>query len=363
MADDAAYELYIDQSPEEGGRWQNLYRDRKVEPLLDMLPVDLADAVILDTETTGLDEDDQIIEIGIIDAITGGVLFHSLVKPFDCAIHPEAEAIHGINEEMLAGAPGWLDIHDQVMSILTTRRVIGYNVHFDLNKIRASWAIPTWENPADRNATMAQADAFRETMNTVSRSAIDVMYWYAPYAGYWHNYFRNYTWVRLASAYAQECGKDLKDSHRALGDCAATLAVIKAVNAKLPAYNVKQAERREARRQFNAKVRDEWRIIKERQDVERARLETRRKRTAERKAARLATLEANTISRSDEYLILSQRPAGYMTATDILKAKREDQIWRQVGICATAYGDRFKIYLPASEVPSSGGAPDTVARQ
>lgn len=370
MSDDAEYELYIDQSPEDGGRWEQLYRNANVEPLLDMQPLDLANAVILDTETTGLDDTDQIIEIGIIDAMTGSVLFHSLVKPFNCAINPEAQAVHGISEEMLAGAPPWLDIHDKVMSILTTHRVIGYNIDFDLDKIRTSWAMPTWENPADREETMAHAAAFRETMNNISKNALDVMYWYAQYTGYWHDYFRSYTWIQLSSAYAAECGKDLKDSHRALGDCTATFEVIRAVNTKIPAYNVKQAERREARRQFNERVREKWRIIKAQQDVDKERyyaeqvkIAARRKRAAERKAVRLVTLETNTVSRSNTYLMKSERPAGYMTATDILKAKREGEMWHQVGICATAYGDRFNIYLPASELPGSAGAPDTAARQ
>ena len=362
MSDSADYELSIEYSRDDDGRLA-LFRDNKCEPLLDMQPLDLTDAVILDTETTGLDYDDQIIEIGIIDAMTGGVLFHSLVKPFNCAISPEAQAIHGISEEMLAGAPGWLDIHDQVMSILTTRKVIGYNVDFDLDKMRSSWAAPTWENPIDRKATMAEADAFSAAMNDISKHALDVMYWYAQFAGHWHHYFKNYTWVRLAGAYSSECGKDPKDLHGALADCAATLEVIQAVNEKIPAYNVKQAQRREARRQWNAEVREKWQAIKIKQDAEQAKLEARRKRNAERKAARMATLEANTVSHSEEYLMLSQRPAGYMTATDILKARRENQNWRQVGICATPYGDRYKIYLPASELPSSAGVADTAARQ
>jgi DNA polymerase-3 subunit epsilon len=39
-----------------------------------------ASPIVLDSETTGLAHDDQIIEIAILDE-TGAVLFHSLVRP------------------------------------------------------------------------------------------------------------------------------------------------------------------------------------------------------------------------------------------------------------------------------------------
>ena len=88
--------------------------------------------------------------------------------------------------------------------------------------------------------------------------------------------------------------------------------------------------------------------------VEVAKLKARRERYAALKASRMATLEANVLTRSTEYFKKSERPAGYKSATDILKEKREGEQWHQVGICATAYGDRFPIYLPAAAQPRGG---------
>lgn len=50
--------------------------------------------VYLDTETTGLDDDDEIVELGIADA-EGQVLVSTLVRPEHHTEWPEAEAING----------------------------------------------------------------------------------------------------------------------------------------------------------------------------------------------------------------------------------------------------------------------------
>ena len=48
------------------------------------------DFVIVDTETTGLGADDQVIEVAVVDA-SGKVLVERLVRP-TCPIHPRATA-------------------------------------------------------------------------------------------------------------------------------------------------------------------------------------------------------------------------------------------------------------------------------
>lgn len=89
--------------------------------------------------------------------------------------------------------------------------------------------------------------------------------------------------------------------------------------------------------------------LKAEERADRAKLAARRKKTAERTAINRAAFEANSVvSRSDQYFTMSQRPVGYMSYTDIAKAKREAEKWVQVGIAATCYGDKFPIYLPAT---------------
>ncbi len=60
-------------------------------------------ALFLDTETTGLDDQAEIVEIAIADH-TGQPVFESLVKPV-VPITPHLTAIHGIDNDMVADAP------------------------------------------------------------------------------------------------------------------------------------------------------------------------------------------------------------------------------------------------------------------
>ncbi|CAH0535465.1 hypothetical protein VST7929_03039 [Vibrio stylophorae] len=64
--------------------------------------------IYLDTETTGLDDNAEIIEISIISE-SGHVLLDTLVKPSQ-TVSAEATAIHGITDADLVGAPTWPEI-------------------------------------------------------------------------------------------------------------------------------------------------------------------------------------------------------------------------------------------------------------
>jgi len=66
---------------------------------------DLADLVFLDTETTGLGDNAQAIEIAIVDA-DGAVIFESYCRP-TVPVEPGAQAIHNIGAEKLEDAPSW----------------------------------------------------------------------------------------------------------------------------------------------------------------------------------------------------------------------------------------------------------------
>ena len=59
--------------------------------------------VILDTETTGLDNTAEAIQIGVL-APDGNVLLNTLVNPI-CHIPENVTHIHGITNEMVEDAP------------------------------------------------------------------------------------------------------------------------------------------------------------------------------------------------------------------------------------------------------------------
>ena len=81
--------------------------------------------IFLDTETTGLDDNAQIVEIGIID-INGEPLLETFIKPYN-PIPEEAIKIHGITNDMVKDAPYWSEIHEQFCNIIKDRTLIIYN--------------------------------------------------------------------------------------------------------------------------------------------------------------------------------------------------------------------------------------------
>ena len=85
--------------------------------------------LIFDTETTGLDENAEIIEISVIDSL-GTVLLDSLIKPSK-PIPNEATAIHGITNEMVESAPKWNDVVENIKALFNGQNVTAYNLIFD----------------------------------------------------------------------------------------------------------------------------------------------------------------------------------------------------------------------------------------
>ncbi|MEW9123794.1 MAG: 3'-5' exonuclease [Thermotaleaceae bacterium] len=94
--------------------------------------------VILDNETTGLEDYDEIVEIAIID-LNDNVLLNTFVMP-TVNISEEAESVHGISHERLVkeNAPGWETIYPMVKEILENKTVLAYNAEFDARMIRQS---------------------------------------------------------------------------------------------------------------------------------------------------------------------------------------------------------------------------------
>ncbi len=95
--------------------------------------------LILDTETTGLDSQAEIIEIAIINE-SGSVEFETLVKPIT-PIPADAIAIHGITNEQVQTAPSWMEIAATVHTILAGKDVAIYNAAYDVRLIKQTCAL------------------------------------------------------------------------------------------------------------------------------------------------------------------------------------------------------------------------------
>ncbi|MGV7185470.1 3'-5' exonuclease [Xanthomonas axonopodis] len=88
--------------------------------------------IFVDTETTGLNQDgrDEVLEIAIVNA-DGTILLNTLVCPARNTAWPEAQAIHGISPQDVAGAPSWSGLLPKIASICAGKTVVFYNAPFD----------------------------------------------------------------------------------------------------------------------------------------------------------------------------------------------------------------------------------------
>lgn len=156
-------------------------------------------AIILDTETTGLNRAAEIIEITIIKPASGQVVLDTLVKPRGL-IPRSATAVHGLTAAQVAAAPVWPDIHYRVGEILRAAScVVVYNVEFDLRLLRQTrdlYGLPP-VGPEQRRYHCA-------------------MQHYARFMGQWNRSRNDFRLLPLPGG-----------NHRALGDCQATRTLLK----------------------------------------------------------------------------------------------------------------------------------------
>lgn len=168
-------------------------------------------AVILDTETTGHDEEAEIVEIAII-SIRGETLFQSLVRP---RIKMGGTHIHGITAEDVAGTPTWLELNARLLEIAkAASRIIVYNADYDRRLVyqtQESWRVGYPLEPMESWESLPWRCAMKA---------------YAAFAGQWDEYHKSYKWQKLTAA-ALHFGADTSNCHRALGDAQMTLEVIR----------------------------------------------------------------------------------------------------------------------------------------
>lgn len=103
---------------------------------LSSTPLMCLDAVVLDTETTGLDtEIARIIQIGAVRVIKGkldeNASFEILINP-GLPIPPETTKIHGLSDADVANAPSFAEAAAEADLFLGGAVIIGHNITFDL---------------------------------------------------------------------------------------------------------------------------------------------------------------------------------------------------------------------------------------
>jgi DNA polymerase-3 subunit epsilon len=152
--------------------------------------------VYLDTETTGLEKTDEIVEISIIDD-AGNVLLQSLVKPSQ-SIPASAIRIHGITNDMVQKAPAWPILWQQVRPLLLNKTIVAYNSDFDYRLIvqsHARYKLP-WKD---------------------SLSFFDLLKLYSRFRGEWDSVRRSWRYFSLEQA-GKSANITLPNAHRSTAD-------------------------------------------------------------------------------------------------------------------------------------------------
>ena len=161
--------------------------------------------VYLDTETTGLGDSAEIVDICLLDH-DGTVLIDTLVKPAR-QIPADATAIHGITNAMVIAAPTWPTVWPQVSAALADRAVAIYNADYDVR-------------------VMKQTNRLYRLPWTLIGSRVEcIMLLYARFRGEWDSNRGSYRWHRLEAA-GRQCRINLPHSHRAQADAKLARAVL-----------------------------------------------------------------------------------------------------------------------------------------
>jgi len=116
--------------------FQNVTRQRVIEYARNKIQ---EQPVYLDTETTGLEYDDEIIELAIVNS-EGKVIFDSFIKP-QKPIPLSATAINHITNEMVQNSPSLPLVWSQIKYQLSNHPTGMYNAEFDIRMILQSLKI------------------------------------------------------------------------------------------------------------------------------------------------------------------------------------------------------------------------------
>ena len=129
--------------------------------------------IVIDTETTGLDDDDEVLSIAVVDQ-DGNKLFYELVRPTHHTEWPGAEIIHGITWNDVEDKNPLTYYEDELRELIDKAPlVVGYNLEYDLEKLASSGIL------------------FRP------RAEYDLMREYAKVFGEWADWKNDRLWVKL----------------------------------------------------------------------------------------------------------------------------------------------------------------------
>ena len=162
-----------------------------------------AKCLILDTESTGLNDDDELVQLAVV-SYQGITLFDTLICPSEPlkVLRPGkggvcAADIHGLMPEDVADAPTFKDIYPELWKVVRDRPIVIYNKDYDVPRLKYVCKLANVALPFQ------------------SLDAHCAMLKYAAFVGDWNDYRQSYKWQRLEGG-----------DHSAKGDCIACLKLL-----------------------------------------------------------------------------------------------------------------------------------------
>jgi len=196
------------------------------------------DAVVVDTETTGLDpRKARMIELAGVRIVGGGLAggdsFRQLLRPGNEPIPPTATQIHGIDDAAVAAAPAFAEVWPRFEEFASQSVLIGHTIGFDLAVMKRECGLAgmPWSRPRTLDTRLLAQIAAPE--------------------------LAGYTLEKLAGW----LGIDVAGRHSALGDAIITARVFLALVPKLREHGIRTlAEAERACRALSSMLDDQVRI-------------------------------------------------------------------------------------------------------
>ena len=161
--------------------------------------------VVLDFETTGVEYEDEILQVTVINQ-DGNVLINEHCKPTFKISWEEAQRINNITPEMVKDKKPFETYVDQLSEIfLNAEQIIIYNVPFELMFLKK------YKVKYEEENKVYEIPRF-----------YDLMIEFAEVYGDWNEKYDCYKWQSLITC-AAYYGYQFDNAHDALADCRATL--------------------------------------------------------------------------------------------------------------------------------------------
>ena len=185
--------------------------------------------VVVDTETTGLKKNDEIVQISIKD-LNGQDLFSTLVAMTKRKSIPrEASNIHGIKKADLEGKPTYATLSPMLRRVLSGKRIIAYNAEFDFRMMYQVYDLAGGYKPVASQWECAMKQ-------------------YAAFVGEWNDYHNSYKWQKLGGRH--DARDDVKKTIELIEKMADFLAEEKKHDEWHMQYSSKLSEYNKAARQI-----------------------------------------------------------------------------------------------------------------